>query len=552
GSDYTAELGTYTISVTAPDGYELVTAGDKTVTVTADTVSSHEEQIRELPHKGALDIKVIDQDSNPVSGVTVKVTEPSGTEKTYTTNADGKVTKYSKSGSDYTAELGTYTISVTAPDGYELVTAGSKTVTVTANNVTTHEEQIRPVPTPKGALDIKVIDQDSNPVSGVEVKVTEPGGTERTFTTDSEGKVTEYSKGSDGEFKAETGTYTIHVTAPNSYELVIPGDKTTVVAADTVSEHVEQLNNLHTTPSTNGGLLIKVYDEVLGRYVEGVTVEVEQPDNTKKTFNTDANGEIREYMQTTTDSLGNTVYVSPIGTYNIKVTQVPDKYTITSGAAVSVEVEADLAKTHVANISYKKGGGLVITVIDEITGLPVKDAKVEVIQPDNTTKILVTDSDGQIKDYSHTVKDVNNDDVYTSPTGTYKITVKEVPEGYTVSDGQVDVNVVTDTKTTHEAKVKTKEGGSLVVVVTDEKTGNPVKGAKIEIVQPDGTVRTLVTDVDGEIKDYDKSVKNISNQDVYTSPVGTYKITVKEVPSGYTVTTGKTQDIVINTGEKKT
>ncbi|MBO4310618.1 MAG: carboxypeptidase regulatory-like domain-containing protein, partial [Lachnospiraceae bacterium] len=173
--EYSTIVGSYTIQVTAPDGYELATAGEKTVNVTENNVTSHVEQIVRIP-KGALDIKVVDQDSNPVSGVTVKVTEPSGTEKTYTTNADGKVTEYSKSGSDYTAELGTYTISVTAPDGYELVTAGDKTVTVTADTVSSHEEQIRELPH-KGALDIKVIDQDSNPVSGVEVKVTEPGGT---------------------------------------------------------------------------------------------------------------------------------------------------------------------------------------------------------------------------------------------------------------------------------------------------------------------------------------------------------------------------------------
>ena len=65
-----------------------------------------------------------------------------------------------------------------------------------------------------------------------------------------------------------------------------------------------------------------------------------------------------------------------------------------------------------------------------------------------------------------------------------------------------------------------------MITVFDEKTGDVVPGAKVEVINPDGTKKTYTTDDYGKV-----TIKN-------TAP-GDYTVAVTDVPKGYTVTTNK-------------
>ena len=77
--------------------------------------------------------------------------------------------------------------------------------------------------------------------------------------------------------------------------------------------------------------------------------------------------------------------------------------------------------------------------------------------------------------------------------------------------------------------------GDLEIVVQDEKTGDPVPNAKVEIVYPNGRRDTATTDENGKI-----TKKGLEP--------GDYTITVTEVPDGYTVTTGKQEKATVVAG----
>ena len=80
------------------------------------------------------------------------------------------------------------------------------------------------------------------------------------------------------------------------------------------------------------------------------------------------------------------------------------------------------------------------------------------------------------------------------------------------------------------------EPGNLVVTVYDEKSGDTVPGATVEITDPDGDTKEYVTDEDGKI-----TIKD-------TEP-GDYKIETTEVPEGYDVTLGKSETATVKPGE---
>ena len=95
---------------------------------------------------------------------------------------------------------------------------------------------------------------------------------------------------------------------------------------------------------------------------------------------------------------------------------------------------------------------------------------------------------------------------------------------------------VTTEEDTEEEDDEDEDTGTLVVTVLDEKTKKPVPKAKVEVKKPDGKTKTYTTDENGKVK-----VKNL--------PEGDYKITVKEVPDGYTVKTGKEEVVEVVSGE---
>ena len=106
------------------------------------------------------------------------------------------------------------------------------------------------------------------------------------------------------------------------------------------------------------------------------------------------------------------------------------------------------------------------------------------------------------------------------------------PEGGT---GTTDPGTTTPGASTDTPSTAT---GDLDIVVQDEKTGDPVPNAKVEIVYPSGRRDTATTDENGKI-----TKKGLEP--------GDYTVTVTEVPDGYTVTTGKQDKVTVVAGETK-
>lgn len=81
--------------------------------------------------------------------------------------------------------------------------------------------------------------------------------------------------------------------------------------------------------------------------------------------------------------------------------------------------------------------------------------------------------------------------------------------------------------------------GDLIVTITDEKTDEPVPGAKVEITTPNGSKTNHTTDETGSI-----IIKNTAT--------GDYTVVITEVPQGYTVTTNKEIVVTVEKGQTTT
>ena len=338
------------------------------------------------------------------------------------------------------------------------------------------------------------------------------------------------------KFFLDDGTYLVReIEAPRGYEKSLEDIRFTVVDGELTKANFDGGSHGKYHASTGliefkndpvavkGKLTIHVTEEDTGDDVAGAEIEVTGPEkwpgtNSKtKKFITNANGKI-------TDENGNELIDVTPGKYTFKVTKVPTGYKVTTGATGTVRVPANGTGEGEAKILPK--AGLKITILDEVTDKPVPDATVEVKFPDGTTKTYKTDSNGEINDLE--------DD---TPTGDYIITVKKVPEGYTVTVNKEQPAKVTKGKVTSVVSKINKKTGGLIITVIDEKTGGPVPDATVEIVKPDGTMDTLKTDKNGQITRYADKDKDGH----YKYPIGEYKITVIGVPDGYSVTTGQTE-----------
>lgn len=78
--------------------------------------------------------------------------------------------------------------------------------------------------------------------------------------------------------------------------------------------------------------------------------------------------------------------------------------------------------------------------------------------------------------------------------------------------------------------------GDLTIIITDEKTDDPVPGASIEVTTPTGDKTEHVTDSTGTV-----TIKD--------TPAGDYSVVVTDVPKGYTVTKNKKVTITVEKGQ---
>ena len=470
---------------------------------------------------GKLTIHVSEEKSGQdVPNAEVEVKYPDGSKKTYKTNDKGEVTD--ENGKVLEVLPGDYEVTVTkVPDGYDVKTGVTGTVTVPKNDEGHHEAVIV---TNRGALLITVTDEVTGlPVEGAEVEVTTPDGKKLTFTTDENGQVTEYTKVDEyGNYTAETGEYSYKVTKiPVGYHVTVGEEQSGTVV---VGKLTELESKIAPKPEETGKISVHVTEERSGLDVPNATVEVTDENGKTTTFKTNEKGEI-------VDENGKVPTV-PAGTYTVVVTDVPVGYEVKTGETGTVVVPKNDEGHHDAVITTDRGA-IIITVTDEETGEPVENAEVEVITPSGEKKTFTTDENGQVTEYAKKDEFGN----YTAEQGTYTYTVVKVPENYTVTVGEKQTGEVVEGKLTElEAKIATSTGG-LDILVRDEKTKGPVKGATVEVIYPDGSTHTFITDSEGMVTELTKT----DDKGRYLAKTGDYKITVIKVPEGYTVTTGQTK-----------
>ena len=294
-------------------------------------------------------------------------------------------------------------------------------------------------PIATGKLSIHITEADTGKdVPGAEIEVTGPfdgPGTKVTkkFITNEKGEIVD-EKGNT-PIVVPAGKYTFKVTKiPEGYK-IISEDTGEVV----VPENKEGRAEKKIIPT--GGLEIIVRDEVSKKPVPGAKVEITKPDGTVEIRETDENGKIKGYEQT------------EIGKYKVKVIEVPKGFVVTVNEEQEAEVKKKETTTVISEIN-KDTGGLIITVIDQKTGKPVPNALIEITKPDGSKEQVRTDENGQIKKYA----EKDGDGRYKSETGEYKIKVIEVPDGFSVIEGEeTKIKVEPGKVKEHIAKIIPKE-----------------------------------------------------------------------------------------------
>ena len=78
--------------------------------------------------------------------------------------------------------------------------------------------------------------------------------------------------------------------------------------------------------------------------------------------------------------------------------------------------------------------------------------------------------------------------------------------------------------------------GEVTIIITDEKTDEPVPGATVEVTTPTGDKTEHVTDSEGTI-----TIKD--------TPAGDYSVVVTDAPKGYTVTKNKKVTVTVEKGQ---
>jgi LPXTG-motif cell wall-anchored protein len=472
--------GDYTIKVTeVPDGYNK--PDDQTVTIIPDDTK---EVIFELEkNTGDLDVIVRDKDTkDPIPNATVEILDKDGKViDTVKTDENGKVEKDKLPAGDYTIKV------TEVPDGYNK--PDDQTVTIEAGD---KKEVIFELEKAVGNLDVIVRDKDTKkPIPNATVEILDKDGkVVLTTTTDTNGKVS--------KDKLPAGDYTIKVTeVPNGY--VIPDNQTATVKNNETTTTIFELEKGY------GNLDVLVRDKDTKDPIANATIEI-----------CDKDGNV--VLTTTTDSKGKyTKENMAIGSYNVKVTKVPDGYSRPADTPCTVEK----GKTTSLIFEVEKGvGNLDVLVRDKDTKEPIPNATVEILDKDgNVVATTKTDANGKV---------VKND----LTIGEYTIKVTEVPDGYNKPDDQkATVEKSTTTNVIFELE---KNTGALDVIVRDKDTKDPIPNATVQIVDEDGNViLTTTTDENGKVSK-DKL------------PVGDYTIKVISVPEGYKAPSDQTITIKNN------
>lgn len=508
--------GTSTVEVTkVPTGYVL-TGTEESVTVADEDVTEDLYVLKEAK-KGDLKVIIADvnDNANTTTGVIIKVTDSAGNVTVYgnETADDGYVVDPDvvKVNDTFTIEdlpVGNTTVEITTvPDGWKTTegTVKKQTVVIPENDEAEATFEVKQT----GTLEITVKEEGSTPdvvIPNAKLEITDSEGKTHTVKTDEDGKVS---------ITLPIGSYEVVIKdVPENY--VQPDSS--VVASGTIDPGEDEKQTLQVTPL--GAITVTVYEEDNDtNKIQGAEITLT---DTSDNPVTDADGNVVAAQVTNEQGVVNFTKI-PAGDYKVTISGNPDDTIWTMPGTTTEDVTVEANQTAEEEFELSRGVcGLTIIVQDkENSTIKVADTIVE-----------VKDSEGNVVNSLNTETDPNGKIVISNlPAGeTYTATIKQVPTEYELPTGADAIgSTVVKINGTNEIILEVTKAsdklGNLTVIVKDT-SNNPVSGAGIELVNPNGSTTNHTSD------NSDWKVGNPANDLDYVLTVGNYttKITV---PAGY-------------------
>ncbi|WP_028125442.1 SpaA isopeptide-forming pilin-related protein [Eremococcus coleocola] len=328
----------YTISE-LPQGYQVDSPEGK-LTVTGEENQAGQIQVTKEATTFDYVLKVVDQDQNPVPGVSLQLADG----QAFTSDDQGQIKLTGLSPDDYE-----YTISE-LPQGYQVDNPEGK-LTITEEENQTGQIQVTKE-TPKYKLTVKVVDQDQKPVVGAKVQV---GDQEE--TSDQDGLVTFEN------LPAQDYSYQV-TQLPEGYQ----GQANDTI---TLTDHDGQGQLQVQRDLAKAQAVIKVFDQD-GQAVKGVTIGL---------------GE----QEAVTDDKGQVTFkdLEP-NKYSLVIKAVPEDYE-GQGQEQEIDLTEGMAFDYAYQVSKKiQTGQVTIQVVDNQNN-PVPGATIKTGDQE-----LKTDQNGQV------------------------------------------------------------------------------------------------------------------------------------------------------------
>lgn len=501
-------VGNTTVEITTvPDGWKTTEGTVKKQTVVIPE-NNEGEAAFEVIQTGTLEITVKEEGSTPavvIPNAKLEITDSEDKTHTVKTDEYGKVS--------ITLPIGGYEVVIKdVPENY--VQPDSSDVVSGTINPGSNEATLQV--TPLGAIIVTVYEEgnDTNKIQGAEITLTDVSGNP---VTDADGNVVTVQDTN------EQGVVNFTKIPAGAYKVIISGnpDDTIWTMPTTTTKDVTVVANQTASkefPLSRGEceLTIIVQDK------ENSTIKVADTIVEVK----DSNGTVVNSANTETDPDGKIV-ISNLpagGTYTAIIKQVPTTYELPTGTAATGSTVVEINGTNKIVLEVTKASnklGNLTVIVKDTSNNPVSGAVIELVRPNGSTTNHTSDnSDWKV---DNPVDALN----YVLTVGDYttKITV---PTGYRLVD-TYDVSCTEEVKEGETATITyvLEKAGNVKVTVTDETTGNPIPGAKVEVVvgqdsNGDDVIVSGTTGNDGSVV-----LKDL--------PTGSNTVKVTEVPEGYDI-----------------
>lgn len=501
-------VGNTTVEITTvPDGWKTTEGTVKKQTVVIPE-NNEGEAAFEVIQTGTLEITVKEEGSTPavvIPNAKLEITDSEDKTHTVKTDEYGKVS--------ITLPIGGYEVVIKdVPENY--VQPDSSDVVSGTINPGSNEATLQV--TPLGAIIVTVYEEgnDTNKIQGAEITLTDVSGNP---VTDADGNVVTVQDTN------EQGVVNFTKIPAGAYKVIISGnpDDTIWTMPTTTTKDVTVVANQTASkefPLSRGEceLTIIVQDK------ENSTIKVADTIVEVK----DSNGTVVNSANTETDPDGKIV-ISNLpagGTYTAIIKQVPTTYELPTGTAATGSTVVEINGTNEIVLEVTKASdklGNLTVIVKDTSNNPVSGAGIELVRPNGSTTNHTSDN----SDWK--VDTPANDLDYVLTVGDYTTQIT-VPTGYRLVD-TYDVSYTAEVKEGETATITyvLEKAGNVKVTVTDETTGNPIPGAKVEVVvgqdsNGDDVIVSGTTGNDGSVV-----LKDL--------PTGSNTVKVTEVPEGYDI-----------------